>query len=79
MRTALRTLVEAPPYYGRALSLGRELAAYVIAADIIGLTDPRSGIGFALPGEDQAVADDTDDRWPAQSHRVSRETAEQLG
>jgi len=37
VRTALRTLVEAPPYYGRALSLGRELAAYVIAADVIGL------------------------------------------
>jgi hypothetical protein len=37
VRTALRTIVEAPPYRGRALSLGRELAAYVIAADVIDL------------------------------------------
>jgi hypothetical protein len=34
--------VAAAPYHGRALSLGRELAAYVIAADVIDLphTDP---------------------------------------
>lgn len=36
---ALRAIVAAPPYDGRALSLGRELGAYVIAADLIGLSD----------------------------------------
>lgn len=42
VREALRSLVNAPKYYGRALSLGRELAAYVIASDVIDLkrTDP---------------------------------------
>jgi hypothetical protein len=37
VRAALRSIVEAPQYRGRALSLGRELVAYVIAADVIGL------------------------------------------
>jgi hypothetical protein len=37
VRAALRSIVSAPPYRGRALSLGRELAAYVIAADVIDL------------------------------------------
>jgi hypothetical protein len=37
VRKALRSIVDAPPYRGRALSLGRELAAYVIAADIVSL------------------------------------------
>lgn len=35
--TALRTIVSSGTYDGRALALGRELAAYVIAADLIGL------------------------------------------
>jgi hypothetical protein len=34
---ALNAIVTAPPYGGRALALGRELVAYVIAADLIGL------------------------------------------
>jgi hypothetical protein len=33
--TALREIVNAPTYDGRALALGRELGAYVIAADLI--------------------------------------------
>ena len=37
VRAALRSIVSAPPYRGRALSLGRELAAYVISADVIDL------------------------------------------
>jgi len=37
VRSALRSIVDSGTYRGRALSLGRELAAYVIAADIIGL------------------------------------------
>src|SRR5262245_41773411 len=37
VRAALRSIVEAPQYRGRALSLGRELAAYVIAADLVDL------------------------------------------
>jgi hypothetical protein len=37
VRAALRAIVSSPPYGGRALSLGRELAAYVIAADVIEL------------------------------------------
>jgi hypothetical protein len=41
--SALETIVEAGEYEGRALALGRELAAYVIAADLIGLAsyDPE--------------------------------------
>jgi hypothetical protein len=35
--TAIAEIVTAPPYNGRALALGRELGAYVIAADLIGL------------------------------------------
>ncbi len=35
--TAIREIVDAPPYSGRALSLGRKLAAYVVSADLIGL------------------------------------------
>lgn len=35
--TAITEIVAAPPYDGRALALGRELGAYVIAADLIGL------------------------------------------
>ena len=35
--TALTQIVQAPVYNGRALALGRELAAYVIAADLIDL------------------------------------------
>ena len=34
---ALRTIAESGTYRGRALALGRELAAYVIAADLVGL------------------------------------------
>jgi hypothetical protein len=37
VRSALRSIVESGTYRGRALSLGRELAAYVIAADVVGL------------------------------------------
>jgi hypothetical protein len=36
---AVRAIVESPPYRGRALSLGRKLAAYVISADLIQLHD----------------------------------------
>jgi hypothetical protein len=45
---ALRELVNAPGYRGRALSLGRELAAYVIAADLIDLarTEPALDQSF---------------------------------
>jgi hypothetical protein len=39
VRTALRSIVDAPRYRGRALSLGRKLAAYVIAADLVALRD----------------------------------------
>jgi hypothetical protein len=35
--TALTSVINAPTYNGRALALGRELAAYVIAADLIDL------------------------------------------
>lgn len=35
----LTQIVNAPAYNGRALALGRELGAYVIAADLIGLGD----------------------------------------
>jgi hypothetical protein len=35
--SALRSIVNAGPYKGRALALGRELGAYVIAADVISL------------------------------------------
>lgn len=50
VRSALRSIVEAPPYRGRALSLGRELAAYVIAADIVGLRtlDPTLDSSFRI-------------------------------
>jgi hypothetical protein len=39
---SINAVVTAPPYSGRALALGRELAAYVIAADLVNLavTDP---------------------------------------
>ena len=37
VRASLRSIVDAPAYRGRALSLGRELAAYVIAADVVDL------------------------------------------
>jgi hypothetical protein len=37
--TAIGQVVALPLYLGRALALGRELPAYVIAADIIGLRD----------------------------------------
>ncbi len=37
VRTALQAVADAPPYRGRALSLGRELAAYVVAADLVDL------------------------------------------
>jgi hypothetical protein len=48
VRAALRSIVDAPPYRGRALSLGRELAAYVIAADIVSLRslDPQLDSAF---------------------------------
>jgi hypothetical protein len=36
--TAIREIVNAPTYDGRALALGRELGAYVIAADLIDLS-----------------------------------------
>jgi hypothetical protein len=50
VRTALRRIVDAPPYRGRALSLGRELVAYVIAADIVGLRtlDPELDASFRV-------------------------------
>lgn len=40
---AIRQIVAAPKYNGRALALGRELGAYVIAADLVNLEefDPR--------------------------------------
>jgi hypothetical protein len=43
VRAALRSIAMAPPYRGRALSLGRELVAYVIAADVVdlGRLDPE--------------------------------------
>jgi hypothetical protein len=37
VRAALRSIAPPPGYRGRALSLGRELAAYVIAADVVDL------------------------------------------
>jgi hypothetical protein len=37
VRAAVRKVADSARYRGRALSLGRELAAYVIAADVIGL------------------------------------------
>ncbi len=45
---ALRRIVEAPAYNGRALALGRELAAYVISADLIHLAtfDPDLDASF---------------------------------
>ena len=45
---ALVSLVTADPYHGRALALGRNLAAYVIAADLIGLEhrDPELDVRF---------------------------------
>lgn len=45
---AITALVDAPTYEGRALALGRELAAYVIAADVIGLetVDPALDADF---------------------------------
>lgn len=36
---ALRTIVDSGTYSGRALALGRELVAYVIAADLVALSD----------------------------------------
>jgi hypothetical protein len=50
VRAALRAITNAPPYRGRALSLGRELAAYVIAADIVGLRtlDPQLDAAFRV-------------------------------
>lgn len=41
---AIRTVATAGTYNGRALALGRELAAYVIAADIINLADHDAGL-----------------------------------
>lgn len=45
---ALRAIVNAGPYSGRALALGRELAAYVIAADLVDLAghDPSLDSAF---------------------------------
>ena len=45
---ALTQIVAAPAYVGRALALGRELSAYVIAADLIGLrtVDPTLDTAF---------------------------------
>ena len=50
VRAAVQNIVEAPPYRGRALSLGRELAAYVIAADVIELQalDPNLDLRFRV-------------------------------
>jgi hypothetical protein len=39
VRGAAAEIVAAPAYHGRALAMGRELAAYVIAADIVQLRD----------------------------------------
>jgi hypothetical protein len=46
--TALRQITTAPSYVGRALALARELGAYVIAADLIGLPthDPTLDAAF---------------------------------
>ncbi len=41
---ALTRIVNAPAYQGRALALGRELAAYVISADLIDLADLDSSL-----------------------------------
>jgi hypothetical protein len=48
VRAALREIVAASTYSGRALALGRELGAYVIAADLIDLRnyDPTLDEGF---------------------------------
>ncbi|HET9950116.1 MAG TPA: hypothetical protein VFQ22_14435, partial [Longimicrobiales bacterium] len=45
---ALGEIAEGNPYHGRALALGRELAAYVIAADLVGLEglDPELDVAF---------------------------------
>jgi len=50
VRSALRSIANAAPYRGRALSLGRELAAYVIAADIVSLRslDPELDAAFRV-------------------------------
>lgn len=42
--TALRSIVNSGTYSGRALALGRELAAYVIAADLIDLKTADSAL-----------------------------------
>ena len=46
--TAIREIVASGPYVGRALALGRELGAYVVAADLIGLKtfDPTLDVSF---------------------------------
>src|SRR5690606_16274157 len=41
---AVRSIAQSGQYNGRALSLGRELAAYVIAADLIGLRSVNSSL-----------------------------------
>lgn len=50
VRSAIEEIVAAPAYDGRALSLGRALAAYVIAADLIGLpvVDPDLDARFRI-------------------------------
>jgi glycosyltransferase involved in cell wall biosynthesis len=48
VQAALRSIVEMPPYQGRALALARELPAYVIAADVVNLRvrDPMLHAAF---------------------------------
>ena len=48
--SAITQIVVMPVYIGRALALGRELAAYVIAADVIGLrdVDPVLDVAFRV-------------------------------
>jgi hypothetical protein len=50
VESAIRAIVGGPPYRGRALALGRELAAYVIAADLIQLHDADPVLDRAFRG-----------------------------
>jgi len=45
---AIQQIVAAPAYNGTALSLGRELAAYVLAADLIGLSGHDAALDQAF-------------------------------
>jgi hypothetical protein len=71
---ALARIADGTPYRGRALALGRELAAYVIAADVIDLQHVHAALDHKL-----RAADDADDPGSRQSRGMSREATEQLG